>query len=339
MVKMSDVAKRANVSTATVSRVLSKEGYVSEETRNKVLEAIDILGYTPNRLASNFRKSSSHTVLAIIPDITNPFFSEVVKGLEKVAAERGYHVLLGDTGNSLHVERDLMELVREQVADGVILATARVTNEEIEKLGRGLPIVVACEYFDGISIPTVSIDNVVAAREATQYLIDCGHRRIAFISGRFNIVLNRDRIRGYRQALEYNGLHVHEGLIQEGDWTMESGMNAMSRILAMDQLPTAVFAASDEMAVGALKSLKAKGLRVPDDMSVMGFDDISLSEMVEPELSTVQQPKRELGELAIRMLLNIIEGKKLERTQVILSHRLVIRGSTAPPRSAHEGGR
>lgn len=329
MVKMSDVAKYTNVSTATVSRVLSNVANVSDETRNKVLEAINILGYRPNRLASNFRKSSAHTVLALIPDITNPFFSEVVKGLEKVAAERGYHVLLGDTGNSLIIERDLMELVREQVVDGVILATARVTNEEIQKQGRDLPIVVACEYFDEVSIPTVSIDNVVASREATQYLIDYGHRRIAFISGRFNILLNRDRIRGYRQALEYNGIPVDESLIQEGDWTMESGMNAMSRLLAMAPLPTAVFAASDEMAVGAMKSLKAKGLRIPDDISVIGFDDISISKMVEPELTTVHQPKLELGEVAIHMLLNIIEGKKLERNQVILPHKLIIRGSTA----------
>lgn len=327
MVGIVDVAKMAKVSTATVSRVLSNHANVSDKTREKVLEVIDELEYKPNRLASNLRKLSSKTVMAVVPDITNPFFLSILQGLKDVALEQGYHVLLGDTGNSLEQERDFLNLVKERVVDGLILATARLPKEEILMACQEIPVVLACEYIDGFDIPTVSIDNVTAAREAVDYLIKMGHRRIGLITGPLENVLNRDRVKGYRQAHLLNELRVSETLIQEGTFTIYSGYNIMKKFLALSEPPTAVFSLNDEMAFGAIKAIKALGLSVPQDISVMGFDDLSMCELVEPELSTVAQPKYEMGRSAMKMLLSIINECSLEQRQIVMQHKLVIRES------------
>lgn len=329
MTKMTDVAKLAKVSPATVSRVLSNSPYVSEKTRRKVLDAIEQLGYKPNRLASNFRKMTSKTVIVVLPDISNPFFAQIVKGFKDVARERGYHVLLGDTGNDLNVEREFIELVKEKFVDGVLLATARIPKEEIAKVSEEMPVVLACEYIDGFDIPTVAIDNIGAARAATQHLISLGHRKIAHITGPLSVVLGRDRLKGYQQALLVNEIPVNEDFIQEGDFSVRAGYDLTRKLLAMENRPTAVFAANDEMAIGAVKAAKEFGLRVPDDLSVVGFDDIPLSTLVEPALTTIHQPKYDIGTHSMNMLLDMVEGRENARKQVVLQHELVTRESTS----------
>ncbi|GMA64579.1 LacI family transcriptional regulator [Alicyclobacillus fastidiosus] len=332
MTKMDDVAKLANVSTATVSRVLSKNPNVSLKTQRRVLEAVDILGYKPNRLASNFRKRSSKTVVVVLPDITNSFFSKIVQGLEEVAQSRGYHVLLGDTRNNVESERNFIDLVNQKFVDGMILATARLPKEEILAVSQEIPIVLACEYFDGFDIPTVTIDNVSAAREATQHLVNLGHRRIGFISGPLSIVLGRDRLKGYRQAMLINELPVEESLIQEGDFTVQAGYNAMMKLMASNHPPSAIFAASDEMAIGAMKAARNKGLNVPEDVSIIGFDDIPAGTYVHPELTTIRQPAFEIGTQAMNLLLDMIKGCAKERKQLVLPHQVVLRETTTSPR-------
>lgn len=329
MTKMTDVAKMARVSSATVSRVLSNHPYVSEKTRRKVLDAIEHLGYKPNRLASNFRKMSSKTVIVVLPDISNPFFSEIVKGFKDSARERGYHVLLGDTGNDRDQEREFIELVKAKYVDGLILATARIPKEEIAEVSREIPVVLACEYIDGFDIPTVAIDNIGAARTATQHLASLGHRKIAHISGPLDAVLGRDRLKGYRQALLVNEIPEDENFIQEGDFSVRSGYDLMRKLMAMDNRPTAVFCANDEMAVGAVKAAKEYGLTVPRDISVVGFDDIPMSTLVEPALTTIYQPKYDIGVQSMNMVLNMIEGHENARKQVVLKHELVVRQTTA----------
>ena len=325
MVGIVDVAKMANVSTATVSRVLSNNINVSPHTRAKVLQAINQLEYKPNRLASNLRKLSSNTVMAVVPDITNPFFSSILQGFKDVALANGYHVLLGDTGNSLEQERDYINLVKERVVDGLILATARLPKEEILAASQEIPVVLACEYIDGFDIPTVSIDNVSAAREAVEYLIHLGHSRIGLITGPLSVILSRDRVKGYYQALNLNEIGVKGVLIQEGDYTVDSGYETMLKLLALEEPPTAVFAANDEMAVGAIKAIKQRGLKVPKDISVIGFDGIPLGGLVEPELTTVSQPRYEMGYQAMKMLLSIIKKEVLARNQIVLPHQLIVR--------------
>ncbi|UOF90355.1 LacI family transcriptional regulator [Fodinisporobacter ferrooxydans] len=330
MLKMEDVAKIANVSTATVSRVLSNNKNVSKKTKEKVLKVINQLEYKPNRLASNFRKKTSETIAVILPDIANPFFSEIVKGFRDEALENGYHLLLCDTGNSAAQEKEFVELVKERFVDGIILATARMPKDEIYKLSQEIPVVLACEYVESYEIPTVSIDNVSAAREATEYLIDQGHTRIGFITGPLEIILSRDRVKGYRQALLLREIPIHDFLIQEGDFSVKSGYDIMTKFLANEQKPTAIFASNDEMAIGAMKACKSKGLRIPDDISIIGFDDVPISTLVEPELTTVSQPKYEIGSQAMKMLLNIIETNDLKQKQIVLPHKLMIRQTTHP---------
>lgn len=329
MTRMTDVAELARVSPATVSRVLSNNPYVSEKTRQKVLDAIERLGYKPNRLASNFRKMTSKTVIVVLPGISNPFFAQILKGFKDVARQRGYHVLLGDTGNEITIEREFIELVKEKFVDGVLLATARIPKEEIAQVSEEIPVVLACEYIDGFDIPTVAIDNIGAARAATQYLISLGHRSIAHLSGPLSVVLGRDRLKGYRQALLMNEIPVHEEWIQEGDFSVRAGYELTRKLLALQHRPTAVFAANDEMAVGAMKAAKELGLRVPGQFSVVGFDDIPLSTLVEPALTTIHQPKYEIGIQSMNMLLDLIEGRAKARKQVVLPHELIARESTA----------
>ncbi|WP_417935455.1 LacI family DNA-binding transcriptional regulator [Geobacillus subterraneus] len=249
MVRISDVAKLANVSTATVSRVLSNSGNV-KKTTEKVLEAIRKLNYQPNMLARQLRKLETKTILVVVPDITNTFFSKVLRGIEHVAIENDYEVLLGDTGNNIERESGYLNILRQRKADGMILLTARLESHVLEEIASEFPVVLACEYLEGSTIPTVSIDNISSARKATEYLIHLGHRRIGFISGPLNVILSRDRLKGFRQAMAQHGIPVESFLVQEGDFSFESGYNMMMKFLALDQPPTAVFASNDEMAIG-----------------------------------------------------------------------------------------
>ncbi|QAV26188.1 LacI family transcriptional regulator [Neobacillus thermocopriae] len=325
MVTISDVAKLANVSTATVSRVLSNSGNVKKETTEKVLEAIQKLNYQPNVLARQLRKLETKTILVVVPDITNTFFSKILRGIERVAIENDYEVLLGDTGNDVERERGYLDILRQKKADGMILLTARLESHLLEEMAGEFPVVLACEYLEGSTIPTVSIDNISSARKATEYLINLGHRRIGFISGPLNVILSRDRLKGFRQAMAQHNIPIESFLVQEGDFSFESGYNMMMKFLALDQPPTAVFAANDEMAIGAIKAIKSKGLHVPDDISVVGFDDIKFASIYEPALTTISQPMFEIGKKAMELLIKLINKDQLEKNQYILEDRLVIR--------------
>ncbi|KFL16347.1 LacI family transcriptional regulator [Geobacillus stearothermophilus] len=337
MASIKDVAKRANVSTATVSRVLRNTGNVTEETRQRVLEAIEALNYQPNVLGRYLRRMETETVLVVVPDITNPFFSKVLRGIEAVALEHGYQVLLGDTQNDVRLEEQYLNLLPQRQVDGMIFLTARIRKELVEEMARQFPIVLACEYLEGADIPTVSIDNISSARKATEHLIRLGHCRIAHLSGPMNIILSRDRLRGYQQALAQHELEADAALVQEGDFTYESGYNLTLKLLALEKPPTAIFAANDEMAIGAIKAVRHRGGRVPDDVAVVGFDDIQMAAIFEPSLTTIAQPMFEIGQKAMELLLALIEGTSARRRQLVLPDRLVIRDSCGGERSEQRG--
>jgi LacI family repressor for deo operon, udp, cdd, tsx, nupC, and nupG len=325
-----DVATLAAVSIATVSRVLNGNSNVSEETRARVLDAIRKLNYQPNALARNLRRSETRTITAIFPDLANTFFSRIIKGMEKVADERGFNILIGDTNNDPVKEMKFINLLRERRTDGIIFTTARVDSRHIIEISDKAPVVLACEYFPNIDIPSVGIDNVRAAYNATNYLIELGHKRIAHIGGPVNVILSHDRLKGYCMALEHNRIQVDETLIRTGTFYFDSGYEAMLSLLDVERRPTAVFAASDEMAIGAIKAIKEKGLRVPDDISVVGFDDIALAELVDLPLTTISQPVYKIGTTAMEMLTDLVAGRCLAHRQIILEAKLVIRRSTAP---------
>lgn len=328
MVKMSDVAKLAGVSVATVSRVIRTPESVKEITREKVLIAIKNLNYEPNMIARQFRTNETRTIVVIVPDITNPFFSEVLRGIEYIAARHGYQVLLGDAENNAAKELSYIDLLKQRLADGMILLTARMNKEKLVELAETYPLVLACEYIEGKNIPTVSIDNISSARKITEHLVSLGHKRIAHITGPMDVILNIDRLKGYKQAISANGLDSDTLLIQEGKFTYESGYNQMIKLLSLENPPTAVFAANDEMAIGAVKAARHMGYSVPEDIAVVGFDNIDAASIFEPSITTIDQPKSEIGQKAMELLLEIIrDGSNVLRKQYVLNDDLIIRES------------
>ncbi|MGW6666350.1 LacI family DNA-binding transcriptional regulator [Peribacillus sp. NPDC055009] len=327
MIRIVDVAKEANVSTATVSRVISKSGTVKSDTKERVLKAIELLNYQPNVLARQLRRMETKTILVVVPDITNTFFSKVLRGIESVAMESGYQVLLGDALNNVDRESGYLNILQQKKADGMILLTARIDGQVVEDIAKQFPVVLACEYTEGFEIPTVSIDNISSARKATEHLINLAHKRIGFLSGPFNSVLGRDRLKGYNQAMAQHSLPILSTMVQEGDFSYESGFNLTLKLLANEVPPTAIFAANDEMAIGAIKAIKSKGLSVPGDISVVGFDDIKFASIFEPSLTTVAQPSFDIGRIAMELLIKIISKVNLEKSQYILDDKLVVRES------------
>jgi LacI family transcriptional regulator, repressor for deo operon, udp, cdd, tsx, nupC, and nupG len=319
------------VSTATVSRALAMPGVVTPKTRARVEAAVRDLDYKPNALASSLRRLRTENIVVVVPDIYNPFFSGVVQGIEHVAHTHGHKVLLGESqNNQQRLDTYAAMLVRKE-ADGLILLGALLPSIAERAVSAGVPppvpIVMACEYFAGLQAPNVRIDNVAAAAAATDHLLQLGHRRIAMITGPSGDPLVKDRLKGYRQQLARADVAVPADYVARGDFTLQSGYQAMQKLFALAQKPTAVFCANDEMAMGAIRAAKDAGKRVPQDLSVVGFDDIQFAEYYDPPLTTIRQPRREIGETAMRLILDVF-AKRNAPTSVVLPHALVVRGST-----------
>lgn len=325
--KMSDVAKLANVSPATVSRVLTNPDVVSKKTREKVLAVINQVNYQPHLVARQFRTRETKMILVVVPDITSAFFSEVLRGIEHIAIEQGYQVILGDTEHSVERENSYMNLLLQKQVDGVILLTAKLDKERLEELSNMYPLVLACEYIDGLNVPTVSIDNISSARKATEHLINLGHKKIAHISGPVNVILSRDRLRGYQQAMLNHDVLMDSSYIQEGALTIESGYNQMKKLLALDTPPTGVFVYNDEMAMGAIKAVKDSGLNVPEDVAIVGFDNLKMSMVIEPHLTSIDQPKYDIGNKAGELLIKMIHKEDIQKKTYVMKDTLVIRES------------
>ena len=325
------VAKIAGVSTATVSRALNRPEMVTNVTRQKVLAAVSEAGYTGNYLARNLRTRKSSLIIVLVPTIANPFFSEVINGMERVAHNFGYSVLLGDTQFSLAREHAYANMLTNKRADGLITLCPRLPNlgeqwSHIDLLEA--PIVNACECSPGTPMRTVQLDNVGAARKAVEHLLSLGHRRIGFVSGPLASPLSASRFEGYEQAMDAFKTEIEENLYAIGDFSVRSGMAAAEQLLSIMNPPTAIFCCNDEMALGVITTLTSKGLTIPDDMSIVGFDDIHLAQYFHPPLTTIAQPMRDLGERAMTILCEILTGNPPELKDVILPYELVVRDST-----------
>jgi LacI family repressor for deo operon, udp, cdd, tsx, nupC, and nupG len=329
MATIHDVAKLAKVSIATVSRVMSGADPVNPKTQQRVLEAMEKLNYRPNGLARNLRSQKANVIIALVPDIKNPFFSEVLRGIEDGAREAGFNVLIGSTDGDRDKTKAYMTLLDESRADGIILTTTQTDQAFLEEFASRSPVVLACEYLPGSDIPSVSIDNESAARKITKHLLALGHTRIAHIMGPSNVVLCQARLQGYRQALHQHGIMEDELLIQEGDYSLESGYLITRKLLSINRIPTAIFAANDEMAIGAMKAIREYGLQVPQDISVVGFDDINIASYVSPALTTIHQPRYEIGQRSVHMLIKLIRSEPLDQSQVVLEDTLVVRESSS----------
>jgi len=323
------VSKKAGVSTATVSRAFASPEKVLEKTRKTILEAAAELNYRPNGLARGLRVKRSNVLVVLVPDISNPFFSRVIRGIETGAHERGYSILLGNTAGERERELFYSSLIASSQADGIIQLSA---SYPLKVETPNVPIVNACECFDAPKVSQVKLDNEAAARAVTEFLIAQGHKRIAVINGPEDSPLTRERLAGYRSAIKSAGLSFDDELQAPGDFTTKSGAFAVDALMAIKQPPSAIFCQNDEMAFGAMKRLKEIGLVIPADISVVGFDNIRFSEYSNPPLTTVSQPAEALGRRAVEILCDRMEGLVSvdERTVDILPYELIVRESTSP---------
>ena len=325
-----DVARAAGVSTATVSRALRGVDGVNARTRERVLTAARELGYVTSPAASRLAGGRTGTVAVVVPYITRWFFSEVIAGAEQLLREQGMDLLLYNLGHVEGRERYFSGEALRQRADAVLVLCLPLSHAELDALG-GASIPVALVGADVEQCPSVRIDDVAGARTAVRHLINLGHERVALIAGTpgdpMGFTTPVDRRRGYREAIEEAGLTVDPILEVAGDFTVEGGADAMAQLLAQRHPPTAVFAESDEMAFGAMRTLRNAGLKAPQDISLIGFDGHALADLM--DLTTIAQPVREQGAAAAQLLLDVLDGRSGER-RVIMPTRLVVRGSTGP---------
>ncbi|WP_461206808.1 LacI family DNA-binding transcriptional regulator [Clostridium sp. DL1XJH146] len=326
---INDIAKIAGVSKATVSRVLNESKPVSDEIRMRVEKAIKENNYKPSSIARSLVNKTTNIIGVIIPDIGNPFFSQLVKGIQDGANENGYHIMLCNTYKNEEKEIEYLEILQNHQVDGIVFLTTTIQNSHKLFFQKNkIPVVSVSRRFKELSISSIDVDNYSAAYDATSYLINLDHKEIAMIRGDIdNNSVDFDRFEGYKQAIIDSNIDFHEELVVKGDFSVEGGYNAMGKLLTHKQLPTAIFCASDHMAFGAIKCAHESGLIVPDDISVIGFDDIPLASMFIPSLSTVKQPIYELGQKAIQTIISEIQSKS-KAQNIVLSTEIVIRQST-----------
>lgn len=330
-----DVARVAKVSAATVSRVLTNPGLVSEQTKDAVLKAIKRTGYRVNQAARNLRMQRASAVLVLVPNLGKPFYSEILAGISEGFAGTGYAVLITDTESDPIQGSALAGYFLDGRIDGAISldgGLAPTALKECAELGAGDRIVFLCEWVEGESFPVISSDNIEGARLAVRHLYALGHRKIAHVTGPRGNVLTTERREGMVAERAQLGLPAPPEWIIRGDFSLESGHEAALRILGMTDRPTAVFCSADMVAFGLIAGLQAGGLRVPEDISVMGFDDIEISEYYVPALTTIRQDRHRLGRRAAEVLLDRLEqANDLPKSQATIPVELVVRASTASP--------
>lgn len=325
-----DVAKLAGVSIATVSRALRNPEKVAESTRKKVTAAIARTGYTANAMAQNLRMQRSKMVLVLAPAIADPNFAGILTGLEKTANDRGYGVLIGNTEGAIGFEHNYMRFLATGMADGLVLLTGHIPVAGGPHAAlSALPPIVACERpVAHADVSYVGVDDEAASKVATEYLISLGHKRIAFISGGSTDARSDRRHTGYRKGLTEASEPLSDWRI-EGDGTSESGRAAVERLFIKDDLPTAFFCFNDNTAIGVISALQLRGYRVPQDFSVIGFDDIPFANNITPALTTIRQPRHQIGEKAMELLLAKLENRSQAPQTLVLHGDLIVRESCA----------
>ncbi|WP_003542274.1 LacI family DNA-binding transcriptional regulator [Desulfotomaculum nigrificans] len=334
-VTIKDIAKKAGVSYATVSRALNNRPEVNEKTRREIQKLAEEMGYKPNALARGLVTKETKTLGLIIPDITNPFFPEVARGVEEAAAQAGYNVFLCNTNWLAAKEETYLEVLEEKRVDGLILASVAKDCDVVKRvIKRGTPLVLVNRVLKDVDAHYVVIDNNKGSFQVVEHLLGLGHRIIGFIGGLAHVEATRERLQGYRLALASAGIPVDEDLIRLGTFKKESGYeNTISLMKDCKKKPTAIFAANDVLALGVIQAVQDCGLQVPEDVAVIGFDDIPFAAYAEVSLTTVAQPKYTMGEMAAKILIEEIkEGPSKEKKHVVLQPKLVIRKSSGKKR-------
>jgi DNA-binding LacI/PurR family transcriptional regulator len=327
---ITDVARRAGVSKSLVSLVMRGADHVSPERRQAVNKAAAELGYRPNAMARSLVQRRTHLVGVMVSDLHNPFFADVVAGIQEQAARTGYKVLVNSGNRAAAREADAMETLLQLRADGIILGSPVLDDEVIVRASREVPIVLVGREARGPDVDSVTNDDRAGAEVAVEHCVSLGHRRIAHIDGGHGAGAP-DRRRGYEAAMKRLGLAEQVSVVS-GTYTEEGGHTGCLVLLAQRPRPTAIFAANDLAAIGALNAIEESGLRVPDDVSLVGYDNTSLAALRHISLTTIHQPRLEMGQLALSTLLERVDQDREEPRRVILSPSLVVRASTAPPR-------
>ncbi|UJF36412.1 substrate-binding domain-containing protein [Paenibacillus hexagrammi] len=321
-----DVAKKSNVSVATVSRVLNGLNGYSDKTKQKVLKTIEEMGYQPNAIARSLSNKRTQTLGVMFPDVSNEFSSGILHGIEELAHDRGYSVLVCNTAVDGNRTLKYLQVLREKQVDGIIFSSEMLKEEYIQVLdAMNIPVVLVSSETKYSGIPYVKVDDRMAAYDATNYLIGQGHRNIAMISGtKGDPIAGTPRVEGYKQALVDNGITVNDAKIVYGNFRFESGSRLMGQLLSEDSSITGVFAACDEMAIGAMNYAMNNGISVPDQLSVVGYDNLKLSEMMVPSLTTIHQPLYDLGRIASEKLIAMVETGGIVPSSIV-PHSLIER--------------
>jgi LacI family transcriptional regulator len=335
MSTISDVAKLAGVSPMTVSRVINNSGYTSKEARARVEQAIAELSYVPNALARSLRFKRTRTLALILTDITNPFFTTVARGVEDVARSHGFSVIFCNTDESKSEEINALNTLLQRQVDGFLLVPARASSESIELLqARGVPVVVLDRRVPSRQVDTVRGDSEEGAYQLARHLLALGHMRIAMLSGPRSVSTAADRVAGYARAMTEAKLEIDPRLVVYGEYTQDSGANMTRQVLSLAPPPTALFATNNFIAFGAFRMLREAQLRVPDDLSVVTFDDLPRPWVIDPFLTVVSQPAYEIGRRAAELLLERLAGDGVAETrEIVLPTELIVGGSSAPPKA------
>lgn len=325
-----DVAREANVSMATVSRVVNGNPNVKPATRKKVMEVIDRLGYRPNAVARGLASKKTTTVGVIIPDISSTFFAELARGIEDIATMYKYNIILSNSDQNIEKELHLLNTMLGKQVDGIVFMGGNITSEHVDEFEKSpVPIVLAGSIEESGKIPSVNINYEQAAFDVTKSFIEKGHKEVAIVVGPLREPINKEKkLAGYKRALEEAEVSYREDLVVEGDYTYDSGIEAFEKLLEADPRPTAIFAGSDEMALGIVHGAEDKGYKIPEDFEVISSDNTRLALMVRPQLTSVVQPLYDIGAVAMRLLTKLMNKESVDEQIVVLPHRIEERDST-----------
>lgn len=329
MANIREVAAKAGVSVTTVSHVVNQTRFVAPDTEMRVRQAMQALNYRPNSLARSLRCGETKTIGLILPDSANPFFAESARLLEEAAFHQSYSLILCNSNGDLEKERRYTDVLLNKQVDGIIFMAAGDDTQSLQELvERQFPVVIVDRILDQMEVDAVITDNHLSGYLATKYLIQNGHNCIGIIRGPSNVTPSAQRVTGYRQALTEANLLIDSNLEAIGDFHSESGYKAASTFLQLNPRPTAIFACNDLMAIGALRAIRETGFSVPEDISLIGYDDIEMAAYIQPALTTIAQPVKQIADTAIRLLLERIEQPKIPPRRIILPNQLVVRQST-----------
>jgi LacI family transcriptional regulator len=324
-----DVAERAGVSRSTVSRYISRQGYVSDTTRTRIATAIEELAFVPNAMARGLKTRRSGLVALLVPEIVNSFYTTISRGVEDVANEHGLHVIVGNTDEDIAKERTYVDLMIAFQIDGVIVASAGRTARPLQALRlKQIPTVLIDRKVDGFDADLVHGDSLEGTVALTRHLLSLGHHQIAFVNGDLDTSVAREREAGFRRALHEADVLPDEGLISAGSWFIDDAEQRMAQLIASGRPFTAILAANNFMAIGALRALRSRGLRVPEDKALVCFDDLEQAAEIDPFLTVMAQPAYTMGTLAMQLLVERIDQRYRGPSRVLtLSPRLLVRRS------------